>query len=61
MCFCSGRTWLGLRYLEAGEVAVAGAECSLFPPRPPLRLKGYQEMNLDTLFIGTINIASLTQ
>eukprot|EP00983_Pelagomonas_calceolata_P083914 1156255-Pelagomonas_calceolata.AAC.1 len=40
MCLCSGRSWLGCRTLEAGGVAVAGPECSLFPLRPPLLLNG---------------------
>eukprot|EP00983_Pelagomonas_calceolata_P067379 1149460-Pelagomonas_calceolata.AAC.1 len=35
---------------------MAGAECSLFPPRLPLLLNGYRV--LGTLFIGTTNIAS---
>eukprot|EP00983_Pelagomonas_calceolata_P073690 1152230-Pelagomonas_calceolata.AAC.4 len=32
--------------LGPGGVAVAGAECSLFPPRPPLFLNGYLELVL---------------
>eukprot|EP00983_Pelagomonas_calceolata_P031399 985040-Pelagomonas_calceolata.AAC.1 len=43
--------------LEVGGVAVAGAGCSLFPPRPLLLLNGYRESVLGTLFIGTIKIA----
>eukprot|EP00983_Pelagomonas_calceolata_P099154 1158426-Pelagomonas_calceolata.AAC.20 len=39
-------------------MAVAGAECSLFPPCPPLLLNGYREFVLGTLFIGTTNVAS---
>eukprot|EP00983_Pelagomonas_calceolata_P134643 1162078-Pelagomonas_calceolata.AAC.9 len=34
-------------------LGVAGAECSLFSPHPPLLLNGYQELVLGTLFIGT--------
>eukprot|EP00983_Pelagomonas_calceolata_P081994 1155776-Pelagomonas_calceolata.AAC.3 len=30
-----GPGWLGWRTLEAGGVAVAGAECCLFPRAPP--------------------------
>eukprot|EP00983_Pelagomonas_calceolata_P046778 1140333-Pelagomonas_calceolata.AAC.2 len=37
---------------------MAGAECSLFTPRPPLLLNGYWELVLDTLLIKTTNIAS---
>eukprot|EP00983_Pelagomonas_calceolata_P059543 1145958-Pelagomonas_calceolata.AAC.3 len=44
--------------LEVGEEAVAGAECSLFPPRPSLRLNGYLEFVIGTLFIGKTIIAS---
>eukprot|EP00983_Pelagomonas_calceolata_P043446 1138897-Pelagomonas_calceolata.AAC.1 len=34
--------------LRAVEVAVAGAECFLFPPHPPLLLNGYRELVLGT-------------
>eukprot|EP00983_Pelagomonas_calceolata_P076791 1153571-Pelagomonas_calceolata.AAC.3 len=37
---------------------MAGAECSLFPPPPPLLLNEYRELVLGTLFIGTTNTAS---
>eukprot|EP00983_Pelagomonas_calceolata_P120947 1160752-Pelagomonas_calceolata.AAC.3 len=40
MCLCSGRSWLGLRTLEAGRVAAVGTECSLFSRRPSLLLNG---------------------
>eukprot|EP00983_Pelagomonas_calceolata_P042825 1138667-Pelagomonas_calceolata.AAC.1 len=58
MCLCAGRSCLGCRTSEAGKVAVAGAECFLLPPRPPLFLNGHRESVLGTLFIGTTNIAS---
>eukprot|EP00983_Pelagomonas_calceolata_P037469 1136339-Pelagomonas_calceolata.AAC.1 len=47
-----------MEVLLVGGVAVACAECSLFPPRPPLLFKGYRELVLGTLFIGTNKIAS---
>eukprot|EP00983_Pelagomonas_calceolata_P003949 127903-Pelagomonas_calceolata.AAC.1 len=57
-CLCSGRSWLGWRTLEAGGVAMAGAECSLIPPCPPPLDNGYREWVLGTLFGGTTKIAS---
>eukprot|EP00983_Pelagomonas_calceolata_P022542 709897-Pelagomonas_calceolata.AAC.1 len=38
------------------EVAGAGAECSLFPPRPPLLLNGYWELFLGPLFFGSTKL-----
>eukprot|EP00983_Pelagomonas_calceolata_P025428 798883-Pelagomonas_calceolata.AAC.1 len=43
-----GRRWSGC----------AGAECSLFPPRPPLLPNKYRELVFGNLFIGTTKIAS---
>eukprot|EP00983_Pelagomonas_calceolata_P041460 1138077-Pelagomonas_calceolata.AAC.1 len=47
-----------LQRVAIAASGVAGAECSLFPPRPPLLLNGNWELVLGTLFIETTDIAS---
>eukprot|EP00983_Pelagomonas_calceolata_P078829 1154399-Pelagomonas_calceolata.AAC.3 len=45
-------------FQKQSGVAVAGAECYLLPPRPPLLLEGNRELILVTLLIGIISVSS---